>query len=174
MKTIFKYNFTVKKQTNLLIIMNRIAIVLVLFCSVSMVGQEKPKQKIIPSMEVKIAFERDFPKEIPEWTKDFGGEDSDQLRYNAKFKTSTSEGLAVYDNIGNLKAYEVLIQKKDIPVSIVNYLNKNYENLIIREASKVKNDNNEITYEVGIVRDGKFYDTVFDKNGDFLKIIQKE
>ena len=173
MKTIFKNDFTANKETNLLIVTNMIIFILLLFCGIKMEGQEKPKQKIIPSIEVKIAFEKDFAKEIPEWTKDFGGEDFDQIRYKAKFKTNTSEGLAVYDNIGNLKAYEVSIQKKDIPANSINYLNKKYENFTISDASKVRNDKNEITYEVGIVRDRKFYDIVFDNNGYFLKIIQK-
>lgn len=173
-KSIFKKDLTEKKETILLMVTNLITFVLILFCSVRMVGQETSKEKIVPPMIVKIAFEKQFPKEIPEWAKDFGGENLDHIQYEAKFKTNTSEGLAVYDNLGNLKVYEVLIQKKDIPSSAVRYLNSKYENFTVREASKVKNDKNETTYEVGIVRDLKFYDAVFDHNGDFLEIIQKK
>lgn len=173
-KPIFKKDLTAKKETILLMVTNLITFILILFCSMKMVGQEKQIEKIVPSIEVKTAFERDFPKEIPTWTKDFGGEDLDQIRYKAKFKTNTSEGLAVYDNMGILKAYEVFIQKKDIPSNAVRYLNSKYEKFTIGEASKVKTAKNKTTYEVGIVRDGKFYDTVFDHNGAFLEIIQKD
>lgn len=173
MKSILKKDWTENKETILLMVTNLITFILILFCSVRMVGQETSKEKIVPPLIVKIAFEKEFPKETPTWTKDFGGEDLDQIRYEAKFKNGTSEGLAVYDNLGNLKAYEVLIQKEDIPANAVSYLNSNYKNFTIRESSKVKNDKNETTYEVGILRDGKFYDHIFDRDGNFLEIIQK-
>ena len=174
MNPIFKKKRTANQENSLLTVTNMVTFIFILVFSLKMAGQEKPNKTIVPSIGVKTAFERDFPKEIPEWTKDFGGEDLDQIRYEAKFKSSNSRGLAVYDNEGNLNAYEVLIQKKDIPSNIVNYLKSNYANFTIDEASKVKNDKNEITYEIGIVLDGKFYDAVFDHEGDFLEITQKD
>lgn len=171
MKTIFKNNLNVGKETNLVVAMT---FILLLFCNIKVVGQEQTKRKVVPAIAVKFAFEKDFPNEVPEWTKDFGGDDLNQIRYTAKFKTKTSQGLAVYDNSGALVAYEILILKKDIPINIVNYLNKNYENFIIREASKVKNDKNETTFEIGIIRDEKFYDVIFDNNTNFIEIIQKD
>jgi hypothetical protein len=174
MSPIFKKKRTANRENSLSTVTNMVTFIFILVFSLKMVGQEKPKEKIVPPMIVKIAFEKEFPKETPTWTTDFGAEDLDQIRYEAKFKSSNSRGLAVYDNEGNLKAYEVLIQKKDIPSNIVNYLKSNYANFKIDEASKVKNDKNEITYEIGIVLDGKFYDAVFDHEGDFLEITQKD
>ena len=135
--------------------------------------QTEAQEKIVPTIEVQTAFERDFPNVEPYWTKNFGGEDSDQIRYIAKFQKGTSEVLAVYDNLGKMKAFEVSIAQKAIPVKALNYLNREYKGYTFKEAAKVKDDKNITTYEVGIIMVGKFYDAVFNKDGDFIKIIQK-
>lgn len=153
--------------------MKKLSLIIVLFTCLFMSNIYAQANIVIPNI-VRESFKKDFPKETPTWTKDFGGDDLDEIRYEAKFKTNTTEGLAVYDNLGNLKAYEVLIQEKDIPLNAIHYLKSKYANITISEASKVKNDKNETTYEVGIIRAGKFYDAVFDHNGDFLEIIQKD
>lgn len=127
-----------------------------------------------PPVEVVRTFEKIFPKEIPKWSKDFEGQDHDQLIYKAKFETATSKGLAVFDNLGNLKVYEFLIPAKDIPANAIRYLNDNYLNFTITEASKAIEASNVTTYEVGIVRDQVFYDVVFDHDGNFLEIVEKD
>lgn len=157
--------------------MKKASLVIVFFSTLfisTIYGQENLIDKIIPTTEVKTAFEKDFPNAIPEWTQDFGGEDLDHIRFKAKFKTNTTEELAVYDKLGDLKAYEILIPKTDIPSNSIRYLNSHYENFTISEAAKVKDENNITTYEVGIIRDEIFYDIVFDQNGDFLKIVEKD
>lgn len=174
MKAINKSNLTENRANIVLIITNIVALIALLFFSTKMIAQEKKTERIVPTNEVQAAFEKEFPKATPIWSKDYGGEDLDQVRYNAKFKTGNSEALAVYDNLGKLKAYEILISKSDIPSNSISYLDKTYKKYSISEASKVKNDLNETSYEVGIIRDGKFYDAVFDHSGNFTKIIEKD
>lgn len=174
MKTILKNYVTTNNETIVLMVTNLVTFILILLCCMSMTAQEQQNEIVFPPIAVKAAFERDFPNEIPLWSKNYGGEDSDQLRYNVQFKINSTEALAVYDNLGNLKAYEVLLQKKDIPIKIIDYLSKNFKGVTVSEASKVKNDKNETTYEIGIIRDEKFYDIIFDNNKDFIKIIEKD
>lgn len=173
MRTLLRKDLKENKANIILIVTNSVTFILILFFSLKMVAQEKTVEKIAPSKVVKTAFERDFPNIIAEWTENFGGDDLDHIRYNANFKFNNTEALAVYDYLGNLKVYEIQIQTKDIPSNVMSYLKREYKNLTINEASKVRNDKNEVTYEVGIIRDGKFYDVVFDQNGDFLEVIQK-
>ncbi len=168
MKTV-DYKFRKGSKISIVLLLNQVIVFsLVLLFNLKTEAQEK----IIPTIEVQTAFERDFPNVEPYWTKNFGGEDLDQIRYNAKFQKGTSGVLAVYDNLGKMKALEVSIAKKAIPVKALNYLNREYKGYTFKEASRVKDDKNVTTYEVGIIMAGKFYDAVFDKDGDFIKIIQ--
>ena len=81
--------------------------------------------------------------------------------------------MAVYDNLGVLKAFELAIPVSKLPVAALNYLKKNYPKNAIREASVVVDYKNKTTYEVGIEKDSNFYDVVFDKDGGFNVIVQK-
>ncbi|WP_432221061.1 hypothetical protein ACRASX_09740 [Flavobacterium sp. TMP13] len=137
-------------------------------------AQDILTENTTPPFEVARTFEKIFPKEIPKWSKDYEGQDHDQLIYRAKFKTATAEGLAVFDNVGNLKVYEFLIPIKDIPANAIRYLNDNYLYFTITEAAKTIESSTVTTYEVGIVRDHVFYDVVFDHDGNFLEIVEKD
>jgi hypothetical protein len=155
--------------------MKKLFLALTILYGASMIGQTEVKsdKEIVPPVAVTIAFQKEFLGKIPTWTKDFEGEDSDHIRYLAKFSTGTSVGLAVYDNNGNLKAYELAIAKTELPKAALNYIEKNYPNETIREAAKLIDGNNVITYEVGIIKDRKFLDLVFDKKGGFLEVTEK-
>ncbi|TBX70140.1 hypothetical protein EZL74_05185 [Flavobacterium silvisoli] len=168
MKTV-DYKFGKVTKTNIFFVLNQMILLgMVLLFNLKTEAQEK----VIPTIEVQTAFEKEFPNVVPYWTKNFGGEDLDQIRYNAKFQQGSSEVLAVYDNLGKMKAFEVSIAKKAIPVKALTYLNREYKGYTFKEAARVKDDKKVTTYEVGIIMAGKFYDAVFDKDGNFIKIIQ--
>ena len=76
--------------------------------------------------------------------------------------------------MGVLKAYELQIPLSQLPVKAQTYLKKNYPAKAIKEVSVVVDDKNQTTYEVGVEKDSKFYDVVFDKNGGFDVSIQKD
>lgn len=130
---------------------------------------------VTPPEIVRIAFEKEYPNKKPVWSLEYVGDDNDEIRYEAKFNaTTTTKALAVYDNLGVLKAYEMQIPLSQLPVKAQNYLKKNYPAKAIREIAVVVDDKNKTTYEVGVEKDSKFYDVVFDKNGGFDVSIQKD
>ena len=132
------------------------------------------KEKITPPEKVLFTFQKEYPNKIPVWNIDYVGDDNDEIRYEAKFKTDTNaEALAVYDNLGVLKAYELQIPLSQLPAKAQAYLKKNYPPKAIKEIAVVVDYKNKTTYEVMVEKDSRFYDVVFDKNGGFDVTIEK-
>lgn len=147
------------------------------FCTSFLIAQNgiMPTGEITPPEKVRFTFEKEYPNKKPNWSIEYVGDDNDEIRYEAKFKTDTNaEALAVYDNLGVLKAYELQIPYSQLPQKAQAYLKKNYPAKAIREIAVVVDYKNKTTYEVGIEKDSKFYDVVFDKNGGFDVIVQKD
>lgn len=141
------------------------------FYSIFLIGQTSV---VTPPEIVRMAFEKQYPNKKPVWSLEYVGDDNDEIRYEAKYNaTTTTKALAVYDNLGVLKAYELQIPLSQLPVKAQNYLKKNYTAKAIREIAVVVDDKNKTTYEVGVTKDNKFYDIQFDKDGGFDVIIEK-
>ncbi|MEO8238125.1 MAG: PepSY-like domain-containing protein [Flavobacterium sp.] len=155
--------------------MKHILGLIIFLCTGILIGQTKvsPSSVATPPLKVTETFQKEYPNKIPVWGIEYVGHDNDEIRYEAKFNTNDGEALAVYDNLGVLKAFELAIPVSKLPVAALNYLKKNYPNAI-REASVVVDYKNKTTYEVGVEKDSNFYDVVFDKNGGFDVIIQKD
>ena len=134
---------------------------------------EKTKE-VEPTLQVTKAFEKDFPKIKPSWRKEFTGDDSDKLTYDADFTVNNTNMTAVYSAIGVFKVLEVEIKTADIPAKISSYLTKNYSKNKIKKAAKVMTNSNKITYEIGITINDKWVDVVFNKECDFIKMVQKD
>lgn len=142
-----------------------------LFCSL-IIGQNTI---VTPPEQVKMNFEKEYPNKTAVWSMKYVGDDDDEVRYEAKFNTEkNTKALAVYDNLGVLKAYELQIPLSQLPQKAQNYLKKNYAPKAIKEIAVIVDDKNKTTYEVGIEKDSKFYDVVFDKNGGFDVLVQKD
>jgi hypothetical protein len=152
--------------------MKNVFLLIVLFWSGFIIGQNNV---VTPPEKVRFTFEKEYPNKVPVWSVRYVGDDDDEIRYEAKFNTDkNTKALAVYDNLGVLKAYELQIPLSQLPVKAQTYLKKNYTAKAIKEVSVVVDDKNQTTYEVGIEKDSKFYDVVFDKNGGFDVSIQKD
>src|SRR4051794_30280735 len=81
-----------------------------------LMAQIMPTGVITPPEKVVNTFQKEYPGKVPEWTIKYVGDDDDEIRYEAKFKTNpTSEALAVYDNLGVLKAFESQIALSKLP-----------------------------------------------------------
>ncbi|MDX6191800.1 PepSY-like domain-containing protein [Flavobacterium sp. Fl-318] len=133
------------------------------------------KEVVTPPEVVRFAFEKQYPNKTAVWAMEYVGDDNDEIRYEAKFNLTTkTKALSVYDNLGNLKATETQIPLSQLPPKAQAYLKQNYPAKAIREIAIVVDDKNKTTYEVGIEKKTKFYDVVFDKNGGFDVIIQKD
>ncbi len=156
--------------------MKNVFIAVMFLCGGFLMAQEGTtmKEKITPPEKVLFTFQKEYPNKIPVWAMEYVGDDNDEVRYEAKFKTDTNqEALAVYDNLGVLKAYELQIPLSQLPAKAQAYLKKSYLKKAIHEIAVVVNDKNETTYEVGVEKKGKFYDILFENDGDFEVIIEK-
>ncbi|WP_244290009.1 hypothetical protein [Flavobacterium resistens] len=132
------------------------------------------KKVITPPEKVRFAFEKEYPGKTAVWSEEYVGDDDDEVRYEAKFnKDKNTKAVAIYDNSGVLKAFELQIPLNKLPINAQTYLKKNYSPKAIKEIAVVVDDKNKITYEVGVTKDSKFYDVVFDKDGDFSVSIEK-
>ncbi|OIV39875.1 hypothetical protein [Flavobacterium johnsoniae] len=152
--------------------MRNIFLIIVLFWSSFLIGQN---DVVTPPEKVKFTFEKEYPNKVPVWSLKYVGDDDDEIRYEAKFNTDkNTKALAVYDNLGVLKAYELQIPLSQLPLKAQTYLKKNYPAKAIKEIAVVVDDKNKTTYEVGVEKDSKFYDVVFDKNGGFDVAVQKD
>lgn len=157
--------------------MKKAFLILVFLYSCLLTAQSQIAQNTVvtPPEKVLFTFQKEYPGKIAVWALKYVGDDDDEIRYEGKFKTNeNTESLAVYDNLGVLKAFETQIPLSKLPQKAQNYLKKNYPAKAIREVAVVVDDKNKTTYEVGIEKDSKFYDVVFDKNGGFDVIVQKD
>ena len=157
-------------------IMKNVFIAVFFLCSSFLMAQQglNMKEQVTPPEKVLFTFQKEYPNKVPVWSMEYVGDDNDEVRYEAKFKTDTNaEALAVYDNLGILKAYELQIPLSQLPPKAQGYLKNNYPAKAIREIAVVVDYKNKTTYEVGVEKDSRFYDVVFDKNGGFDVIIEK-
>jgi len=130
-------------------------------------------KELVPPLEVQKAFEKEFPKVKPMWSKVYRGEEKTELNYDADFTLNDINMTAVYNSVGVFKTLEATITLQEVPAKAINYLKRNYPNNKITEVLKVMTNTNKITYEVGMEIEGKLSDAVFDKQGDLLEIVPK-
>ncbi len=151
------------------------AMMLLLMASSMLSAQNKSQagKAVVPPAGVSAALEKEFPKMNASWTQDYVGDGASEVRYQANFSSNNVNKMAEYDKLGNLKAVETSLQLGQLPTNIFHYIRKNYSFETIKEAVKVVGSDKKITYEIGIVKDNKFFDLVFDENGNFIKQVEK-
>jgi len=156
--------------------MKNVFLTFTFLCTSFLLAQEGTTMKkvVTPPEKVKLAFEKEYPGKTAVWSEEYVGDDNDEIRYEAKYNVNnTTKALAVYDNLGNMKAYELQIPLSQLPPKAQAYLKKNYAAKAIREIAVVVDYKKVTTYEVGIEKDSKFYDIQFDKDGGFNVIVEK-
>ena len=141
-------------------------LVMVLVFNAALFAQTETKEKkvSVPSI-VSESFQKEFSNKKAKWGMEDGG-------YEAEFKLNGSDASAVYDKAGHRKELEIDIKITELPVTVLDYLKKNYPSNKIIEAAKITNDKNTVTYEAEIGKKGKTYDVLFDASGKFLKIVE--
>ncbi|MBB4801876.1 hypothetical protein HNP37_001937 [Flavobacterium nitrogenifigens] len=156
--------------------MKNVFLAFTFLCSSYLIAQEGTNMKkvITPPELVRVAFEKEYPGKVPVWSEEYVGDDADEVRFEAKYNvTNSTKAVAIYDNLGNMKAYELQIPFSQLPPKTQAYLKKNYAPKEIREVAMVVDDKKNTTYEIGVIKNTKFYDVVFDKDGDFDVSIEK-
>lgn len=154
--------------------MKRLLLIIVVFLTSFVHAQTAAISKeVVPTLEVTKAFEKAFPKTNPVWRKEYNGDDNDQLSYEADFTVNKINMTAVYNALGIFKVLQIEIKTADIPAKISSYMAKNYPKNNIRKAAKMMTNDNKVTYEIGITINNKWVDAVFNKEGDFLEMVNK-
>ena len=155
---------------------NFLFVIVFLYSGLLIAQNEVYSDKIVtPPEKVLFTFQKEYPGKTAVWALKYVGDDDDEIRYEGKFRTKeNTESLAVYDIYGVLNAFETQIPLSQLPQRAQTYLNKNYSAKAIKEVAVVVDDKNKTTYEVGIEKNSRFYDVVFDKNGGFDVMIEKD
>ncbi|PXY43567.1 hypothetical protein [Flavobacterium hydrophilum] len=156
--------------------MRSVSLIFALISFSFLIAQEgtNMKKTVTPPELVRVAFEKEYPGKTPVWYEEYVGDDNDEIRYEAKYNVNTTtNALAIYDNLGNMKAYELQIPFNQLPQKAQVYLKKNYQSKSIKEIAVVVDDKNKTTYEVGVEKDSRFYDVIFDANGGFNVSLEK-
>ena len=99
--------------------------------------------------------------------------DKEGDNFEASFKQKGKETSIVLDASGKTLETEVEINKRELPVSILDVLKKDYQGYEIEEAAKI-DSNGVITYETEVEKDEKTFDLIFDGQGKLLKKESKE
>src|ERR1700739_1704920 len=95
--------------------------------------------------------------EVKQWKKEKGN-------YEAKFMQSSKKKCVVIDPSGNVIKTTTDISVMELPVSVNDYVAKNYGTEKITEASKTTEANGKIKYEAKV----KETHLCFDANGNFI------
>ncbi|KRD61195.1 hypothetical protein ASE40_06495 [Flavobacterium sp. Root935] len=126
---------------------------------------------IVPPENIRTAFENQYPQKKPVWDIEYGK--NEDIIFEAKFnETAKTIAFARYDKEGNFKAYKTQTLLTKLPKKAQAYLKENYPVKSLTQFFAVVNNLNIKSYEAGVVKDAKFYNLVFDQDGEFYKRIQ--
>ncbi len=124
-------------------------------------GQKVKKEDVPASVTTKFASL--YPKvQDAKWSKENVG-------FEAEFEVNKVEMSANFDASGNLLETETEMNVSELPASIKEYIKTKYNDAKIKEAAKIVDAKNIITYEAE-VNDA---DLIFDAQGKFIKEIKE-
>ncbi|SFD21368.1 hypothetical protein [Flavobacterium phragmitis] len=127
---------------------------------------------LIPPDYVINAFEKQYPKKKAVWEIEYG-EKNDDLTFIAKFtKAPKTIAFAYYDQNGVFKVCKVQMPSIKLGKKIQTYLKANYSVKSVKEVFSVIDYSNIKSFEVGVIKDSKSYNLIFDQDGEFLKRIR--
>lgn len=156
--------------------MKKVVLLIIILINVTAFAQndEVAKKEVVVPVEVKLAFEKEFPNQVAIWQMEYRGEDRTQMMFETNVVFQKRFAIVYYDKLGDLKAVEVEIHTRELPETALNYMEKNFPTQTIFRVVKIyENKKTNITFEVGIRQKGKLVDLVFDATGNFLKRVEK-
>jgi len=138
--------------------MKKLALMMVAAMITSLTFAQKVSDKDVPTV-VKSSFQKQYPhaKEI-KWEKENGN-------YEAEFEIKETDYSVLMNSLGNILETEIEISIDALPANVKEYISKNYAGQKIKEAAKITDAKDEITYEAEI----KGMDLLFDSSGKFIK-----
>jgi len=127
---------------------------------------------LVPPENVVKAFENQYPNKKAIWDIEYSAK-NDDVTFEAKFnKTPKTIAYALYDKNGDFKAYKVQIEMSNLPKKAQAYMKANYSVKSFKQSFSVKDSENKQTYESGVIKDSKFYNIIFNQDGEFYKRTQ--
>ncbi|AWK06579.1 hypothetical protein HYN56_21045 [Flavobacterium crocinum] len=127
---------------------------------------------IVPPDNVINAFEKQYPKKKANWNVEYGSK-NDDITFEAKFTQAPKTiAFAQYDQNGVFKVYKVQMPVLKLAKKIQSYLKANYSVKSVKQVFSVMDYSNKKSFEVGVIKDSKLYNLIFDQDGEFLKRIQ--
>ena len=125
---------------------------------VSRVYAQKISEKEVPAI-VKSTLQKNFPhaQEV-KWEKE-------KENYEAEFEIKETNYSLLIGASGHVIETEMEIKPEELPTKAKEYISKHYAGQKIKEAAKITDSQNKITYEAEI----KGKDLIFSNNGDFIK-----
>lgn len=119
---------------------------------------QKVKEADVPA-SVKATFSKQFPGTKGEkWEKENGN-------YEAEFDFNKVETSALFNESGSLLETEIEIKTDELPKIVIEYVAKHLAGKKIKEASKITDAKDVVTYEAEVDE----ADYIFDSAGNFLK-----
>jgi len=141
--------------------MKRLIFILALMVTVSLANAQKVSEKEIPAA-IKSAFQQKYHNvKSVKWEKEKGN-------YEAGFKEGKTNCSVLIDPSGHIIETEVEITIVELPADARAYVTKNYPHKNIKEAAKITDAKNHVSFEAEI--EGK--DLIFDSTGKFLKEVK--
>jgi len=141
--------------------MKRLIFILALMVSVSLVKAQEVSDKKVPSV-IRLAFQQKYPNvKSVKWEKEKGN-------YEAGFKDGKINNSVLINAAGHIIETEVGIPAGELPADAKAYVIKNYPHKNIKEAAKITDARNNVSYEAEV--DGR--DLIFDDKGKFLKEVR--
>lgn len=138
--------------------MKKILLATLPLLSVLTIEAQNIKEKDLP-VSVKDAFTKAYPQvKQASWEKE-------NANFEAEFELSKKEHSVLIDPSGKILETEMEIPIAELPSGIIAYVTKNYKNESIKEAAKISDHQNAITYEVEL----KGMDLIFNDKGAFLR-----
>lgn len=129
------------------------------------------KEADVPAA-VKEAFAKKYPGLKAEWEKEDGNYEAEfegkKMRVNMETGKNIKEeveGSVLISPDGAILETEEEIEVKDLPKAVAEYIAKNAGGKKIKEASKITDKNNVITFEAEVGKEEYF----FDAGGAFIK-----
>ncbi|MET3028715.1 PepSY-like domain-containing protein [Flavobacterium sp. UW10123] len=127
---------------------------------------------LVPPDNVLKAFENQYPKKKAIWDLEYSGA-GDDVTFEAKFNAAPKTiALARYDKNGAFKAYKLQVPITKLPKKVQTYLKTNYSVKSYKQFFSVTDNTDIKTYEAGVTKDSKFYNLIFDQDGEFSKKVQ--
>lgn len=127
---------------------------------------------IVPPENVVKAFESQYPKKKAIWDIEYTGKGDDVI-FEAKFNAAPKTiGLARYDQNAIFKSYKVEILFIKLPKKAQSYLKANYAVKSFKKSFSIVDNEGKQAYETGVIKDSKFYNIIFDQDGEFYKRAQ--